>query len=58
MRHPLRRMPEALPAAHFVNYPELTELEDDYVLMQGIGVLLTVAGLFKYLVPFPKMVGG
>ena len=51
-------MPEALPAAHFVNYPELTELEDDYVLMQGIGVLLTVAGLFKYLVPFPKMVGG
>mmetsp|Transcript_103971 Transcript_103971/g.299363 ORF Transcript_103971/g.299363 Transcript_103971/m.299363 type:complete len:539 (-) Transcript_103971:155-1771(-) len=55
MRHPLRQMPEALPATHFVNYPELTALEDEYVLMQGIGVLLTVAGLFKYLVPFPKM---
>lgn len=43
------------PSQKFLNFPSLAKREDDYILVSGINILLTVCMLFKFLMPFPKI---
>lgn len=43
------------PSRTFMDLPGLVQREDDYYLATAINILLTVAVLFKYLVPFPQV---
>lgn len=43
------------PSQKFLNFPSLAKREDDYILVSGVNILLTVCMLFKFLMPFPKI---